>query len=944
MIRVMPSQSPAHSRHFLSWERPWLRQAVEWLAGESQDRPIDLSGVLAVVPTRQSGRRLREELAHLAAERRTAAFAPRVHTPDTLLAPAAESRDIATRLEALLAWTDVLRDVALAEVREVFPVEPPRRDFAWAWRLAETFFALQTQLNESGLEFADVAQRTGAGFPEASRWEQLAGLERRQQARLAQFGKREPHAARREFARNAELPDGVERVVVLAAPDPLPLAVDMLRQWAKRVPVSVVVFAPQAEAEAFDEWGRPKPEVWTRGVIELTEFERRVHLCADPADEAQVLAEAVRQYAPAADAAIAVGVADPEVLPLLENALSRAGLQGYNPEGRMRRGDQWHGLLAALAGFARETSYEAVAALARCPDLLRGIQDREGPNFSAAGFLQQLDKLRADYLPADLAALRRVAALGAKRGSEVVRGIEFLAELQRVLAGADFGSSVMEALRMVFRTRRFNLEDPDEAVAAESAEAWRDVVRDCGKASEQFPELKPADWWAVALSVFGAQRRTEDKPAGAIDLQGWLELLWEEAPHLAVAGCNDGFVPDAIVGDAFLPESLRERLGLKTNAARFARDAYILRAMAEARRVAGRLDVLLAKNSSVGDPLRPSRLLLRCADEELPGRIAQLFRGAETVRQNLPWRRAWKLAPRRERARERVAVTGLRMWLACPFRFYLQHVLRMEAVDPAKSELDARDFGTLCHAALEAMAREPAMRDCTDEAALREFLLGRLDAEARKRFGEELTLPLVVQLESARQRLGRAAAVQARERKEGWVIMQAEREFELELGGLTVRGKIDRCDRHEGSGAWRVLDYKTTDSGPTPHKAHLRPMRVGDEQRPSWMRVELAGREQVWADLQLALYVRALGRESAGAPVTCGYFNLPKAVGETAIVTWSELTTDLLAAADRCAEEVAAAIRTGEFWPPAEVPADWDAFAELFHHGAAESVAWEEAR
>jgi ATP-dependent helicase/nuclease subunit B len=39
-----------------------------------------------------------------------------------------------------------------------------------------------------------------------------------------------------------------------------------------------------------------------------------------------------------------------------------------------------------------------------------------------------------------------------------------------------------------------------------------------------------------------------------------------------VAGLNDGLVPDAVVGDAFLPESLRERLGLKTNAARLARD------------------------------------------------------------------------------------------------------------------------------------------------------------------------------------------------------------------------------------------------------------------------------------------------------------------------------------------------------------------------------------
>ena len=103
-----------------------------------------------------------------------------------------------------------------------------------------------------------------------------------------------------------------------------------------------------------------------------------------------------------------------------------------------------------------------------------------------------------------------------------------------------------------------------------------------------------------------------------------------------------------------------------------------------------------------------------------------------------------------------MAVTALRDWLACPFRFYLARVLRLEPVDPAKSELDARDFGTLCHAALEAMGREPALRDCTDAAVIRDFLLAALDREATKTYGSELTLPLLVQLESARQRLSPA--------------------------------------------------------------------------------------------------------------------------------------------------------------------------------------------
>ena len=85
---------------------------------------------------------------------------------------------------------------------------------------------------------------------------------------------------------------------------------------------------------------------------------------------------------------------------------------------------------------------------------------------------------------------------------------------------------------------------------------------------------------------------------------------------------------------------------------RFARDAYLLQALATCRARGGRLDLLLGKTSAAGDPLRPSRLLLRCPDAELPDRIAYLFRPAEVARANVPWHRAWRLRPRRPPTRK----------------------------------------------------------------------------------------------------------------------------------------------------------------------------------------------------------------------------------------------------------------------------------------------------
>jgi ATP-dependent helicase/nuclease subunit B len=341
--------------------------------------------------------------------------------------------------------------------------------------------------------------------------------------------------------------------------------------------------------------------------------------------------------------------------------------------------------------------------------------------------------------------------------------------------------------------------------------------------------------------------------------------------------------------------------------------------------------------------LRPSRLLLLCGDAELPGRVAALFRPVELESSTLPWQRAWQLTPPVVPPPVRVSVTAFRDYLYCPFRFYLKHVLKVETVDPFKSELDALDFGTLCHAALEAMGQEPALRDCTDAALLREFLVQHVDRRARERYGTELTLPLIVQLESARQRLSRAAEIQATERAAGWVIEQVERKFELTLGAITVSAKIDRVERNVVTGAVRVIDYKTSDQGVAPLTAHVRNARKG-EIAPDWARFTIEGKELVWIDLQLPLYMEALAGELGGV-IGAGYFNLPKAVGETAIRPWENYDLGWRTAARRCAEGVAAALSAGIFWPPAEV-SPWDedeALAGFFHHGTAASVNWGKA-
>jgi ATP-dependent helicase/nuclease subunit B len=506
------------------------------------------------------------------------------------------------------------------------------------------------------------------------------------------------------------------------------------------------------------------------------------------------------------------------------------------------------------------------------------------------------------------------------------------------LASLPFAAGAAAALGRIFAGRRAEAARPGDTVLAEAAAAWMELVRACDAAGSA--PLATAEWWDLALRLFGDERRGEEKPVGAFELQGWIELLWEDAPHLVVAGMNDGLVPDAIAGDAFLPESLREKLGLKTNAARLARDAYLFSALAESRRREGRIDLLVGKNSAAGEPLRPSRLLLLGQEAELPARVRQLFQSPPLAGPPLPWTRAWKLTPPVLPSPARVSVTALRSWLECPFRFYLRHVLRMESVDPAKNEMDQLDFGTLCHAALEGLGLDPVLSGCTDPRPLREFLMAEIERQVRRQFGENLSLPLVVQLESARQRLGWVAEAQAAEQAAGWRIIAVEKKITMMIEGLEVVAKIDRIDQHQRTGEVRVLDYKTSDAAVSPASAHL---RLPGQSRPvpPWAHVEYEGKPKVWADLQLPLYRHALAAEYPTL-VACGYFNLPKASADARLFWWEPYPLQLQDSARACAEGVCRAIRAGEFWPPNEdLDPARDPFAALFQRGVAASVEWQ---
>ena len=236
----------------------------------------------------------------------------------------------------------------------------------------------------------------------------------------------------------------------------------------------------------------------------------------------------------------------------------------------------------------------------------------------------------------------------------------------------------------------------------------------------------------LLLWSLGRESYYPEPEEAIIDLEGWLELPWNDAPFLIVTGMNDGKVPDSRPADVFLPDTLRRQLNLRHDEDRLARDAYLMTSLIESRRGQGRVCFIVGKTGATGDVLKPSRLLFQCSDAELPRRAERLFGTPPEARAGHPSSISFRLeavpppdVPAENLELKRISVTAFRDYLDCPFRYYLKHVLGMEALDDQKMELDAMDFGSLVHDTLHEMALNEEMRRCEDVDRLQEFLCAK---------------------------------------------------------------------------------------------------------------------------------------------------------------------------------------------------------------------------
>lgn len=912
--------------HFLGWTRGLADRIAGWLL-DSTSHPWSLRDTLVVVPTAQSGRRLRRALAERAASAGTGVLMGAVVTPFQIFSHLAADEQVVEPWAARAIWYDVLSPERIRQLNGLFPSAPRSVDPAWRRKAMDSLFGIRAQLAEAGLTPSALAQSDALPAAEKARWRDIALVESVARSRLEKSGHVDPVDFQLRAAREASPPPGIGRVVLAACPDLAPLVRQMIERWSSRVSVDVLIHAPPSMAAAFDTWGIPDKMYWkSEALLDLEADHVAIRVVDQPRDQAAAVGHALGEHPAWAEAgAFAVGVPDEAVTSFVVRHLEQLGCPTYDPSGTAYRMHPIFRFIEAWSALVEQRSHEALREWIRLADVLHFLErklDANGPEL-----LIELDTAQNSVIPSSIDDIVRHVRQEADGYPQLGKVLAWLVPLLEE-ANACHPAVMLARLAEMYADTMLTPGRPEDDCFMEVARHLVDTVTLIAAWERTLPDLGPSDWCRLLVEDASEMAYAADHRTGAMELEGWLELPWNDAPLAVVTGMNEGFVPAGRLDDLFLPDSVRDQLGLRCDATRFARDAYLLMGLQEARRAEGRLVLIAGRRSEQGDVLKPSRLFWRCPDEVLVERARRFFTAHEaavslpartfamTLRTDPPDARA-----RARLDRTRISVTGFSAYLNCPFRYYLGHVLEMEEQDDAKEELDDLDFGNLVHGALKAFGRNPAVnaRDDVDEVA--GYLEGLVRQAVTHQFGPRPPVVVRLQAESAIQRLRAFAAVHVQEVVEGWRIVEAETFCTMMLDGYEVRGTIDRIDRH-ADGRLRVLDYKTSDkSSSTPYAMHLVSPRDQDLRPYVGVEVLPPGKKQKqlrhWANLQLPLYIafaRELHPDATG--IQAGYVQLTKAVADIGISVWEELDEALVASALDCARGVIGDLKRGVFGPP----------------------------
>jgi ATP-dependent helicase/nuclease subunit B len=930
---------------FLGWDHPVLPTAAAHLIEHYIEGPVaDLRPATIVLPGRRARRRVIELLLDEAEVRGATLIPPEATTvgglPELLHT---SPRPFADEATSRRAWSRALRDVDREAVERVFS-RLPESDSPTEWdELAGLLGELHETLAREGHPFGDVVKicRSGLLFDDGARWEGLARVQKRYLRLLDLSGLADRFETRR-LALGSDVPPFAGDIWLVSIVE-LPAVTRRLVE-ASGATVRALIHSPAEltngtnrtdATTVFDAFGLPSADYWETATVPVAD--QILTVVEQPVDQAEAVMDDLASLGGvySAEEIVLAVHRESEVVPYLEQRLEARDVSARYAAGTPLSRAGPVRLLQAVADYLNDSTFQALAALLRHLDagpltgstaaVAAGLEAIEVADryftdhlpFRVRGEIPRGHQ-RAALFPPVVGAIEREGPLRAFGGRKPLS--EWMPVVMDVLLKA-YGESELDRSRPSHR-RQLDALGHIHAVAASLSALPQGLDETCSGSE--------------AIRMLLVELRDEALPPDpgrdAVELLDWLELPLDDAPIVILTGFNEGFLPESVSGHVFLPDALRTRLGLPDNRSRLARDAYRLTTVLNSKES---VRVITGRRTCQGDPLRPSRLMFRIPEEQMPARVLRFLErdggggrrssltslGLEPGAQSqftVPPEKLIELGE--DEVPTGLAVTAFRGLLKDPYRFVLERVYGLRRLDDTARELDPLGFGNLAHEILHRFgllaSDSPSRVDVSSKSEVAGALMDLLDDEFSTRFGEDAMPAVQLQAEQLKIRFRAFAEKQAQWAAQGWKIVAVECKGEgvpFDVDGIPffLRGRIDRIDHNPSTDEWAVLDYKTGASVDPPEKAHRKSH----------------GRDHQWIDLQLPLYRRLLsgildrdGRRvididldsAEQSRIRFGFVSLPQNLLETEfmIAAW---TVEDFASAEATAREAVRRLREARF-------------------------------
>ena len=280
-----------------------------------------------------------------------------------------------------------------------------------------------------------------------------------------------------------------------------------------------------------------------------------------------------------------------------------------------------------------------------------------------------------------------------------------------------------------------------------------------------------------------------------VAIYGLLEARMSRAELVICGGLNEGSWPQIPAQDPLLAPPVLRALGVPGGDFRIGLAAHDLAGMLGAPEV-----VLSRAERDADGPAIPSRFLLRVKAllgdrllaDHLETRAVDLARALDDGEPAPPYERPRPM-PSAEQRKVAISVTAMDRLRGDPYQFYANAILRLRRLDPLDAEPSAAWRGTAAHDILETWHKQGGKL-----RPLAERMLDEMNAHPLMR---ALWRPRLL---AALEWIENELAERLPERK----VAAVEAWGEIEVDGITIRGRADRIDLLPG-GELAIVDYKT---------------------------------------------------------------------------------------------------------------------------------------